>query len=127
MIHEEKSSGLGWMWVALIGVRKAPLLAIVFVCILAACGNDRSFDSAVWQQGDRRVRGSMAENLIKRKVLIGQSEDKVQRLLGRPEKNYASALVYNIAMGMPFKDPSRYAFVVHLDADRNVREVQITD
>ncbi len=115
------------MWVALIEVRKASLLAIVFVCLLVACGNDRLFDSAVWQQGDLRIRGSMAEDIIKRKVLVGQPADDVQRLLGRPEKEYAGALVYKIDMGMPFKDSSRYALVIHLDANRNVREVRITD
>ena len=121
------TTSLGWIGVAISGKRKAPLLAIVFVCILAACGQRRPFDPAVWQQGNLRVRGSMAEDLIKRKVLLGRPADEARRLLGRPEKEYASALVYHIDMGMPFKDPSRYAFVVHLDADRNVREAQITD
>ncbi|MCM3901838.1 MAG: hypothetical protein ND866_09045 [Pyrinomonadaceae bacterium] len=108
-------------------LRTKPLLAIALVCVLAACGNHRPFDSAAWHQGNLRVRGSMAEDLIKRKVLVGRPADDAQRLLGRPDKDYTSALVYKIDMGMPFKDPSRYAFVVHLDADRNVREVQITD
>lgn len=108
-------------------LRTKTLLAIPLVCLLVACGNHRSFDSAEWQKGDPRVRGTMAEDLIKRKVLIGKPEDDAQRLLGPPEKEYASALVYKIDMGMPFKDPSRYAFVVHLDADRKVSEAQITD
>lgn len=125
MLHEEKWPG--WVWIALIGVRKASLPVIVFICILAACGNDRSFDSAMWQQGDLRVRGTMAEDIIKRKLLVGCPTDDVQRLLGRPEKEYASALEYKIDMGMPFKDPKRYALIVHLDANRNVREAKITD
>ncbi len=115
-----------WMWVAIIGVRKAPLLAIAFVCILAVCGNDRSFDSTAWQQGDLRIRGSMAEDIIKRKVLVGRPAGDAQRILGRSEKEYASALVYKIDMGMPFKDPaamhSLYTFT-----RTAVREVQITD
>lgn len=69
----------------------------------------------------------MAEDLIKRKILSGRPADDVQRLLGRPDKDYAGALVYKIDMGLPFKDPGRCAFIVHLDADRKVREAQITD
>ncbi len=114
MIHEEK-------------MRKALLLALGLVCLLTACGNNKPFDAALWQQGNLRVRGSMAEDLVKRKVLVGQPADEAQRLLGRPEKQYPSALVYKIDLGWPFKDPSRYGFIVHLDANRNVRELQITD
>ncbi len=107
-------------------LRTKTLLAIVLVCLVAACGNNKSFDSTAWQQGNLRIRGSMAEDLVKRKVLVGCTADEVQRLLGRPDKDYASALVYKIDLGWPFKDPSHYGFIVHLD-DRNVREAQITD
>ena len=110
-----------------IRMSKASLLAVGFVCLLAACDNNKPFDSAVWQQGDPRVRGTMAEDLVERKVLVGRAADDVERLLGRPNKDYAGALVYKIDIGMPFKDPSRYAFIVHLEANHNVREAQITD
>lgn len=108
-------------------LRTKTFLAMTLVCLLAACGNDRPFDSAAWQQGDLRTRGSMAEDLIERKVLIGRPASDVERLLGSPDKSYASALVYKIDMGMPLKDPSRYAFIVYLDGSGNVRESQITD
>jgi hypothetical protein len=102
-------------------------LALALVSLLAACGNNKPFDSTAWQQGDLRTRGRMAEDIIKRKVLIGQPADGLQRLLGPPDKVYASALVYNMDLGWPFKDPSHYGLVVHLDADRKVRETRIMD
>ena len=108
-------------------LRTKALLVIAIVCLLAGCGNDRSFNSTAWQQGNLRVRGSMADDLVKRKVLVGRPVDDVQRLLGRPDKDYGSALEYKIDLGWPFKDPSHCAFIVHLDANRNVREAQITD
>ena len=111
---------------SLIGGTK-PLLAIALVCLLAACGNNKSFDATAWQQGDPRKRGSMAEDLVKRKLLLGRPAEEVQRLLGRPDKDHVSALVYNIDLGWVFKDPSHYGFIVHLDANRNVREAKIVD
>lgn len=110
-----------------IRMSKASLLAVGFVCLLAACGNSRPFDSAAWRQGDPRVRGRMVEDLVGSKMLVGRSGDEVQRSLGRPENEHPGALVYQINMGMPFKDPSRYAFILHLDADRKVRKAQIAD
>lgn len=102
-------------------------LALALVCLLAACGNNKPFNSTAWQQGDLRTRGRMAEDLVKRKVLVGQPADGVQRLLGPPDKAYPSVLVYNMDLGWPFKDPVHYGFVVHLDADRKVHETRIMD
>lgn len=102
-------------------------LALALVCLLAACGNDKSFDATAWQQGDARTRGSMAEDLVDREILLGRSAGTVEQLLGPADKDYAGALVYKIDLGWPFKDPSHYALNVYLDADRKVREAQIVD
>ena len=104
-------------------------LLILTLCFLstASCGNNRSFDSAAWRQADQRTRGRMSENLMARKLLIGQPATEAQRLLGAPTKEYASLLVYDIDMGLPFKGPNPNGLQVHLDANRNVREVRIVD
>ncbi len=57
-------------------------------------------------KGDLRARGRMCDDLVKRKILIGQTADEAQRLLGQPDKAYATALSYKIDLGWLFKDPS---------------------
>ncbi len=105
----------------------ALLLVIVLVSWLAACGNNKSFDSAAWLKGDQRARGRMCEDLVKRKILIGQPAAETQRLLGQPDTNYVSVLSYNIDLGWPFKDAKHCGLQVHLDENRKVREVKIVD
>lgn len=107
--------------------KTAFLLVMAFVSLLAACGNDEPFDSAAWLKGDMRARGRMCEDLVERKILIGQTADEAQRLLGQPDKDHASALSYRIDLGWPLKDPKHYGLLVHLDENRNVREVRIVD
>jgi len=69
----------------------------------------------------------MSEDLVKRKILLGQTADEAKRLLGRPDKDYVSALSYRIDLGWPLKDPIHYGLQVHLDENRKVREVKIVD
>lgn len=107
--------------------KTAVLLVMALVSLLAACGNNKSFDSAAWLKGDLRARGRMCEDLVQRKILIGQSADEAQRLLGPPDNEYPGALSYKIDLGWPFKDPKHYGLQVHLDENRNVREVRIVD
>jgi uncharacterized lipoprotein YehR (DUF1307 family) len=105
----------------------ALLLVVVLVCSLAACGNNKPFDSAAWLKGDMRARGRMCEDLVKRKMLIGQTAEEAQRLLGKPDKDYGSTLSYKIDLGWPFKDAKHYGLLVYLNENRNVHGVQIVD
>jgi hypothetical protein len=107
--------------------KTALLLLITLVVWLGACGNNRSFDSSAWLQGDRRARGRMADDLIKRRILIGQSADEAIRVLGQPNIAYATALSYKIDLGWIFKSPEHYGLIVDLDEKRIVREVRIVD
>lgn len=107
--------------------KTAILLVIAWVFLLTACSNNRAFVSAAWLKGNMRARGRMSEDLVKRKILVGKTSDEVQRLLGEPEKDYGSVLSYRIDMGWPFKDSKHYGLHVHLDENRNVREVRIVD
>lgn len=100
-------------------------LALVF--LWAACGNNKSFNSAAWLKGDMRERGGMCEDLVRSKILVGQTDREAQRLLGPPDQVYARALSYKIDLGWPLKDPKHYGLQVHLDENRNVREVKIVD
>jgi len=63
----------------------------------------------------------------KRKILIGQTADEAQRLLGQPDKTYAGALSHKINLGWFLKDPKHYGLLVYLDERRIVREVKIVD
>ena len=105
----------------------ALLLVIASFSLLTACGNNKSFDSAAWLKGDMRARGRMCEDLVDRRLLIGQPVSEAQRLLGAPDKTYPGMLSYNIDLGWPLKDPIHYGLQVHVDANRNVREVKIVD
>jgi hypothetical protein len=103
-------------------------LIVTLTFLLAACGNNKPFNSTAWLKADARERGRMSEDLVKSKVLIGQAADEALRVLGRPDTSYQTALIYRIDMGMPFKDDPRHtALQVHLDGDRTVREVKIVD
>jgi hypothetical protein len=98
------------------------------VSLLAACGNNKSFDSAAWLKADMRARGRMCEDLVDRRLLIGEPVTEAKRLLGEPDKTYAGFILsYNIDLGWPLKDPKHYGLQVHLDENRNVREVKIVD
>ena len=103
------------------------LIVIASISLLTGCGNNKSFDSAAWLRADTRTRGRMSEDLIDRRLLIGQPASEAKRLLGEPDKTYASVLSYSIDMGWPFKDPKSYGLQVHLDQNSNVREVKIVD
>ena len=98
------------------------------VLFLTACGNNKTFDSAVWLKSDARERGRMSEDLVKSKTLIGKTADESLRVLGQPDTTYPTALVYKLDMGMPFKDdPKHTALQVHFDGNRTVRDVKIVD
>jgi len=101
---------------------------VTLLVLLAACGNNKPFNSAVWLKADVRERGRMCEDLIKSRVLIGQAADEAVLILGQTDTAYSTALIYRIDMGMPFKDdPKHTALQVHLDGNRTVREVKIVD
>jgi hypothetical protein len=107
--------------------RKPAIAGLVLVLLFAACGNNESFNSAAWLKGDMRARGRMCEDLVRRKILNGQTDAEAQRLLGPPDQAYARTLSYKIDLGWPLKDPKHYGLHVHLDDNRNVREVKIVD
>jgi hypothetical protein len=106
---------------------KTALLIVLLSSLLVACGNNRPFDSAAWLQGDARARGRMCEDLANSKVLLGKSVAEAKRLLGPPDIDWGRALQYKIDLGWAFKDPKHYGLQVHLDENRNVREVRIVD
>jgi hypothetical protein len=82
----------------------------------------QTFDSAAWLKADQRARGRMSEDLVRRKILIGQTVEEAQQLLGQPDKTYPTALSYKIDLGWLFKNPEHYGLLVYLDESRKVRE-----
>ena len=107
---------------------KSALVLLVFLTFsLVACGNNQQFDSAKWLRSNMRDRGRMCEDLVKSKILIGQTVTEAQRLLGPPDFTYPTAFQYKIDLGWPLKDPVHYGLQLHFDANRRVREVKIVD
>ena len=110
-------------------IRTTPrlLLLLTLMLLLSGCGNNRTFDSTAWLKADARTRGRMSEDLVKSKILVGQTVTEAQRLLGKPDLVYPTALQYHIDLGWPFKDRKHYGLQVHLNTDRSIREVKIVD
>ena len=109
-------------------MKPAALLLITFLTLLlSACGNNRSFEATAWHNGDARARGRMSQDLVDRKILVGQTLEEAKSVLGLPEKDWGTVLQYQIDLGWAFKDPSHYGLQVHLDQNQNVREVKIVD
>jgi hypothetical protein len=108
--------------------KKYLLIVVTSSVFLTACGNNKPFNSGAWLKADLRERGRMSEHLVQSKILVGHTSDEALRILGQPDTTYATALIYRIDMGMPFKDDPKYtALQVHLDGNRTVREVKIVD
>ena len=103
------------------------VLGLALVFTMYGCGNNHSFSSSGWLKGDARARGRMSEDLVRSKILLGKTVEEAQQLLGTPEKTYPTALQYQIDLGYPFKDPSRYGLQVHFDQRRLVSEAKIVD
>ena len=62
-------------------------ITVVLAFSIAACGNNKRFDSALWLKADARERGRMAEDLVKQRILIGKTVDETKGLLGAPDKD----------------------------------------
>jgi hypothetical protein len=108
-------------------LKRITTVLLIAIFLLPACGNNHRFDSAAWLKGDRRARGRMSDDLVKRKILLGQTADEAQRLLGRPDTTYPTALSYKIDLGWILKDPENYGVLVYFDQNRIVNEVKIVD
>jgi hypothetical protein len=106
---------------------RACTIGLLIGLFLLGCGNNKRFDSDLWLKADMRERGRMCEDLVKGKTLIGKSNDDTRRLLGEPEKDWGHVIQYNIDLGWPLKDPKHTGLQVHLDENRQVREVRIVD
>lgn len=78
--------------------RRGALLGFLFVTVvLGSCNTpSRKFDSAEWKAGDATTRGSMAQNLIDSKLLVGKPRAEVEGLLGKPDLPDADTHLYKV-------------------------------
>lgn len=78
--------------------RRGALLGFLLVTVvLGSCNTpSRKFDSAEWKAGDATTRGSMAQNLIDSKLLVGKPRAEVEGLLGKPDLQDADAHLYKV-------------------------------
>lgn len=102
-------------------------ITLVLILVISACGNNHSFTSSAWLNGNARARGRMSQDLVDRRILIGKTVEEAKQALGSPDITYPTALQYKIDLGWLFKDPSTYGLQVHFDESRLVREVKIVD
>lgn len=78
--------------------RRGALLGLLLVTVVSgSCDTpSRQFDSAEWKAGDASTRGSMAQNLIDSKLLVGKPRAEVEDLLGKPDFSDADAHLYKV-------------------------------
>jgi hypothetical protein len=77
--------------------RGAVLGLLLGTLVLTSCDTpQRKFDSAEWKAGDATTRGSMAQDLIDSKLLIGKSMAEVEGLLGKPDPQFEDAHLYKV-------------------------------
>src|SRR3982751_5669476 len=72
---------------------------VILISLLAtnSCTTpSRPFNSAEWKQANATTRGSMSDDLINRKLLIGQSRLEVEALLGKPDRQDANSYYYKV-------------------------------
>ncbi len=96
---------------------------------LLSCKNNevtqRSFESQSWRNGGHQIRGQMAQDLIKRQILIGKTRNQAIKLLGKPDEEDKEFITYFIYLGNEFGPPP----LVHVELDKRqtVKDVWITD
>jgi len=78
------------------------------VCLLCFAGytalrdwsfHQRQFDSALWKQGNARIRGEMVDSLHRGSFLHGKNRDETIDLLGKPDEDHQGVFVYRIDLG----------------------------
>ena len=75
------------------------------------------FDGAVWRAGDLRTRGTLVRDLVDRELLIGTSRKSAVALLGPPDNQSDSELIYRVDLGHRFgSKPWLYTFRLQIDA-----------
>lgn len=98
-------------------VKKACLLAaLLALATLNSCApSGTKFDSEQWKSGSSSRRGAMAGDLIRRRLLPGQSRPEAQDLLGRPDfcgmRSYDDRAVTPLRCGDPREDWYAYEVV----------------
>ena len=114
------------------------LHVVFFALLLMGCSDRNSenspipFDSLQWKNGDRYLRGRMAEELIDDSILIHKTSPEVERLLGKPDITDSIGFTYLVNNGNtgPFGlgSPWLFTFVVRLDSkNQQVTEVWCRD
>jgi len=60
-------------------------LIMLALSILGACSFSKPFNSEEWLAGSVSSRGTMTQDLIDRRILIGKSKIEIEKLLGKPD------------------------------------------
>ncbi|MGM0545091.1 MAG: hypothetical protein ACQEST_00085 [Bacteroidota bacterium] len=90
--------------------------------------NELPFDQQEWQKGNERSRGAMANDIIESDTLIKHPESKVLSLLGAPDMQNDSLLIYNIDMGDEMSisgDNWPYNLIIRLSRDTSSRVEEV--
>lgn len=94
--------------------------------------NELTFDKHEWQKGNERSRGAMTNDIIESDTLINQPQSSVLKLLGTPDIQNDSLLIYNVDMGDDMSisgDKWPYNLIIRISADsiKRVEDVSLAD
>lgn len=84
-------------------MRKLQIILILIFCCIGCSrekqNNDLQFDSVIWKTADKKIRGRMAPDLEKSKLLIDKSRKEVIELLGQIDVKNEEQWIYLIDIG----------------------------
>lgn len=93
-------------------------------------GNELAFVHHEWMQGNERLRGRMTNHLLESDTLLNLDIDDIIDLLGKPDLNNDTLLIYNVDMGQsmsPSGEAWMYHLILTLDSADTVKSVSLSD
>lgn len=119
----------GQMGLSLIKIVGALCVALCAAVFLGSCTPaSKQFNSELWKSGDINVRGTMVQDLLDRRVLLGKSPADVQQLLGKPDYIEDNWYAYKVATLKRCRDKWECRLEIAIDKlSQRVTEAGVSD
>lgn len=114
-------------------------LGIAFLCAVTGCSSEaedrglssqQQFDTTVWKQGDTKVRGEMAQDLVSKKkiLLVNKTKSHIKDMLGPPDSIMARSWEYTVDLGQDYLGASwMYRVKVIFSEQEKVTDAMLLD
>ena len=84
----------------------------------------RPFSGVAWRRGSVEVRGTMAPGIIDSQLLMGKTRDDVKKLLGPPDNEGESLVLYEVDPGRFFGFPHFFKWYLEMQFDEKTGRVK---